>query len=63
MLLFVDRATDEKNVEFPLRALERALAHIPDLLLTIAGGRPGAARTSVRRRPRLCRRVERRRPG
>ncbi len=40
MLLFVGRVAYEKNIDFLLRALERALAHIPDLLLTIAGEGP-----------------------
>ena len=40
MLLFVGRVAYEKNIPFLLDALERALARIPDLLLTIAGEGP-----------------------
>jgi 1,2-diacylglycerol 3-alpha-glucosyltransferase len=40
MLLFVGRVAYEKNIHFLLGALERALAHIPNLLLTIAGEGP-----------------------
>jgi 1,2-diacylglycerol 3-alpha-glucosyltransferase len=40
MLLYVGRVAYEKNIDFLLRALERALAQIPDLLLTIAGEGP-----------------------
>ncbi len=40
MLLYVGRVAYEKNIDFLLRALEHALAHIPDLLLTIAGEGP-----------------------
>src|SRR5882672_7440282 len=40
MLLFVGRVAFEKNIHFLLGALELALAHIPDLLLTIAGEGP-----------------------
>jgi 1,2-diacylglycerol 3-alpha-glucosyltransferase len=40
MLLYVGRVAYEKNIDFLLRALEQALAHIPDLLLTIAGEGP-----------------------
>jgi len=40
MLLFVGRVAYEKNIRFLLGALELALAHIPDLLLTIAGEGP-----------------------
>lgn len=43
MLLFVGRVAFEKNIHFLLGALERALAHIPDLLLTIAGEGPALA--------------------
>lgn len=40
MLLFVGRVAYEKNIDFLLRALEQALARVPDLLLTIAGEGP-----------------------
>jgi glycosyltransferase involved in cell wall biosynthesis len=40
LLLFVGRVAYEKNIDFLLRALEQALAHVPDLLLTIAGEGP-----------------------
>jgi 1,2-diacylglycerol 3-alpha-glucosyltransferase len=40
MLLFVGRVAYEKNIDFLLRTLEQALAHLPDLLLTIAGEGP-----------------------
>jgi glycosyltransferase involved in cell wall biosynthesis len=43
MLLYVGRVAYEKNIEFLLRALELALAQIPDLLLTIAGEGPALA--------------------
>jgi glycosyltransferase involved in cell wall biosynthesis len=43
MLLYVGRVAYEKNIDFLLRALERALAQIPDLLLTIAGEGPALA--------------------
>lgn len=43
MLLFVGRVAFEKNIEFLLRALERAVATIPDLLLVIAGEGPALA--------------------
>jgi glycosyltransferase involved in cell wall biosynthesis len=43
MLLYVGRVAHEKNIEFLLRVLERALAHVPDLLLTIAGEGPALA--------------------
>jgi 1,2-diacylglycerol 3-alpha-glucosyltransferase len=43
MLLFVGRVAHEKNIVFLVRALERALADIPDLLLTIAGEGPALA--------------------
>ncbi len=43
MLLFVGRVAFEKNIDFLLRALELALADVPDLLLTIAGEGPALA--------------------
>jgi 1,2-diacylglycerol 3-alpha-glucosyltransferase len=43
MLLFVGRVAHEKNIGFLLGALEQALAHVPDLLLTIAGEGPALA--------------------
>lgn len=47
VLLFVGRVAFEKNVDFLLRALERAVSVIPDLLLVIAG--EGPAQASLRR--------------
>ena len=43
VLLFVGRVAFEKNIDFLLRALERAVAAIPDLLLIIAGEGPALA--------------------
>jgi 1,2-diacylglycerol 3-alpha-glucosyltransferase len=43
VLLFVGRVAFEKNIDFLLRALERAVATIPDLLLVIAGEGPALA--------------------
>ena len=43
VLLFVGRVAFEKNIDFLLRALERAIATIPDLLLVIAGEGPALA--------------------
>jgi 1,2-diacylglycerol 3-alpha-glucosyltransferase len=43
MLLYVGRVAFEKNIDFLLRALEQAVAQIPDLLLTIAGEGPALA--------------------
>ncbi len=43
MLLYVGRVAYEKNIDFLLRALEKAIAQIPDLLLTIAGEGPALA--------------------
>jgi glycosyltransferase involved in cell wall biosynthesis len=43
VLLFVGRVAFEKNIDFLLRALERAVAAIPDLLLVIAGEGPALA--------------------
>jgi len=40
VLLFVGRVAFEKNIDFLLRALERAVATISDLLLVIAGEGP-----------------------
>jgi 1,2-diacylglycerol 3-alpha-glucosyltransferase len=40
MLLYVGRVAHEKNIPFLVHALERALAQLPDLLLTIAGEGP-----------------------
>ncbi|HVY06569.1 MAG TPA: glycosyltransferase [Burkholderiales bacterium] len=40
MLLYVGRVAYEKNIDFLVRALERALATMPDILLTIAGEGP-----------------------
>ncbi|HZP91503.1 MAG TPA: glycosyltransferase [Burkholderiales bacterium] len=52
MLLFVGRMAFEKNIEFLLGALERALHSLPELLLVIAGEGPalGALRRLVNRR-------------
>ena len=43
VLLFVGRVAFEKNIDFLLRALARAVAAIPDLLLVIAGEGPALA--------------------
>jgi len=43
VLLFVGRVAFEKNIDFLLRALERAVATVPDLLLVIAGEGPALA--------------------
>ncbi len=43
VLLFVGRVAFEKNIDFLLRALERAVAIVPDLLLVIAGEGPALA--------------------
>ena len=43
VLLFVGRVAFEKNIDFLLRALEKAIAAIPDLLLVIAGEGPALA--------------------
>ena len=43
VLLFVGRVAFEKNIDFLLRALKRAVATIPDLLLVIAGEGPALA--------------------
>lgn len=43
MLLYVGRVAFEKNIDFLLRALEQAIAHVPELLLTIAGEGPALA--------------------
>jgi len=43
VLLFVGRVAFEKNIDFLLRALARAIAAIPDLLLVIAGEGPALA--------------------
>ena len=43
VLLFVGRVAFEKNIDFLLRALERAVDTVPDLLLVIAGEGPALA--------------------
>lgn len=43
VLLFVGRVAFEKNIDFLLRALERAVADVPDLLLVVAGEGPALA--------------------
>lgn len=40
VLLFVGRVAHEKNIDFLLRALELAIAQVPDLLLVVAGEGP-----------------------
>jgi len=43
MLLYVGRVAFEKNIDFLLRALQRALVWMPELLLVIAGEGPASA--------------------
>jgi glycosyltransferase involved in cell wall biosynthesis len=43
LLLFVGRVAFEKNIDFLLRALEVAVAQMPDLLLVVAGEGPAEA--------------------
>ncbi len=40
VLLFVGRVAHEKNIDFLLRALELAIAQVPELLLVVAGEGP-----------------------
>jgi 1,2-diacylglycerol 3-alpha-glucosyltransferase len=51
-LLYVGRVAFEKNIDFLLRALQRALARIPELLLVIAGEGPACA--SLKRQAARC---------
>jgi len=48
VLLYVGRVAFEKNIDFLMRALQRALARMPELLLVIAGEGPASA--SLKRR-------------
>ncbi len=52
LMLFVGRVAFEKNIGFLIRALERALRAVPDLLLVIAGEGPasGPLKKEVARR-------------
>jgi glycosyltransferase involved in cell wall biosynthesis len=43
LLLFVGRVAYEKNIDFLLRMLERAVARVPELLLVVAGEGPALA--------------------
>jgi len=43
VMLFVGRVAHEKNIDFLLRAAQRAIAEVPELLLVIAGEGPAEA--------------------